>query len=190
MSCNPNGEITVATTEKLVGKTQRFLTFTLDKELFALDINSVREILDMSEITRIPQAPQFMRGVVNLRGNAVPVMDLRQRFGLEPTAQTVNTRIIIIEQPEGHDLLLIGALADSVKEVIELDPDHMDPPPRMGSKIGTEFITGIGKQGSKFIILLDVTKVFATDSLRHAAGMAEALLDDKHPEADHQGVLT
>ncbi|MBF0610531.1 MAG: chemotaxis protein CheW [Magnetococcales bacterium] len=164
--------------ETKLSKAQRFLTFTLDKELYALDIYSVREILDMTEITRIPQAPPFMRGVVNLRGNAVPVMDLRQRFNLEPTANTVNTRIIIIELSEGNDILLMGALADSVKEVIELDAGNMDPPPRMGSKIGTEFITGIGKQNGKFVILLDVGKVFATESLRHAANLADGILEE------------
>lgn len=152
-----------------VSKLHRVLTFTLDGEFFAMDIYSVREILDVSEITRIPQAPEFMLGVVNLRGNAVPVMDLRQRFGLPRAARTVNSRIIIMEQAqEDGSTQLIGALADSVKEVLELDASQVDPPPRMGSKVPIDFITGIGRHNNKFVILLDAAKVFSTEELTQA----------------------
>ncbi|MBF0611332.1 MAG: chemotaxis protein CheW [Magnetococcales bacterium] len=163
-------------------KTERVLTFTLDRELYAIDIHSVREILDISDITRIPQTLAYMLGVVNLRGNAVPVMDLRHRFGLPPTQQTLNTRIIIIEQKEDKEILLIGALADSVKEVLELDQEQIDPPPRMGSQVSADYIRGIGKQDNRFIILLDANKVFSLEDMegchKLAAG-ADILLDQE-----------
>ncbi|MBF0285213.1 MAG: chemotaxis protein CheW [Magnetococcales bacterium] len=160
-------------TVKAQGSSSRVLTFTLDHEHFALDIFTVREILDVSDITRIPQAPEFMLGVVNLRGNAVPVMDLRRRFGMPPAARTVNSRIIIMEMLQGGETTLIGALADSVKEVLELDSGQIEPPPRMGTRVPIDFITGIGKQGDRFILLLNGERVFALDAVLEAASTAD-----------------
>ncbi|NGZ28447.1 MAG: chemotaxis protein CheW [Magnetococcales bacterium] len=155
-------------------KAERILTFTLDRELYAVNIAAVREILDMTNITRIPQALEFMRGVVNLRGNAVPVMDLRQRFALPATEATVNTRIIIMEHRDDKEVTLIGALADSVKEVMELDPSQIDPPPRMGSRVNAEYIRGIGKHDNQFIILLDAHKVFSFEEVAAANALANS----------------
>ncbi|MEO5331130.1 MAG: chemotaxis protein CheW [Magnetococcus sp. YQC-5] len=154
--------------KKSSAKTFRVLTLTLDAELYAMDIFSVREILDVSQITRIPQAQDCMLGVVNLRGNAVPVMDLRRRFGLPGGQRTVNSRIIIMELVNGQDTHLIGAMADSVKEVLELDPAHVAPPPRMGTRAPTDFITGICRYNDKFIVVLDASKVFSMEDLANA----------------------
>ena len=143
----------------------RFLTFTLGKEMFALDITVVREILDMTDITRIPQTPPSVRGVVNVRGAAVPVIDLRQRFGMDASEQTVNTRIIIVEIPRGEDMTVLGAIADSVKEVLELEPGSIDPPPSMGAAVNTDFIRGIGKHDGKFILILDISKVLGSQEV-------------------------
>ncbi len=145
---------------------EKFLTLTLGDEFFALDIYSVREILDMTDITRIPQAPPFMRGVVNVRGSAVPVMDLKMKFGMPPIVPTLNTRIIILEINKGENTSAIGAMADSVKEVLELDAASIDPAPTMGASVKTDFIRGIGKQDGRFIIILDVDKVFSTDEIQ------------------------
>jgi len=144
---------------------EKLLTFTLAGELFALDIGSVREILDYTEITKIPQTPEFMRGVVNLRGNAIPVVDLRLKFGLGETERTLNTRIIIIEVVTDGEMTVLGSMADSVKEVYEIESAKIDPPPRMGAKINTAFIRGIGKKDDKFIIVLDIGKVFSDEEL-------------------------
>jgi purine-binding chemotaxis protein CheW len=144
---------------------EKLLTFTLAGELFALDIGSVREILDYTEITKIPQTPEFMRGVVNLRGNAIPVIDLRLKFGLGATERTLNTRIIIIEVVADGEMTVLGSMADSVKEVYETESGRIDPPPRMGAKINTAFIRGIGKKDDKFIIVLDIGKVFSEEEL-------------------------
>ena len=144
-------------------ESQRFLTMTLGQEIFAIDIFSVREILDYTDITRIPQTPEFMRGVVNVRGSAVPVVDLKVKFGLGQVERTLNTRIVIVEIRRDDTVSVMGALADSVKEVLELETDRIDPPPRMGAAVNADFIRGIGKHDNRFILILDVDKVFSTD---------------------------
>jgi purine-binding chemotaxis protein CheW len=145
---------------------QRFLTMTLGDELFAIDIFSVREILDYTDITRIPQTPEFMRGVVNVRGSAVPVIDLRMKFGLGQVERTLNTRIVIVEIKKDDTFSVMGALADSVKEVLELETDRIDPPPRMGAAVRADFIRGIGKHGDRFLLVLDVDKVFSSEEIQ------------------------
>jgi len=149
---------------------EKFLTFVLGNEFFALDICSVREILDMTGITRIPQSPPFMRGVVNVRGNAVPVIDMRMKFGLGRIETTLNTRIVIIEIARDQDVTVIGAIADSVKEVLELETGKIDPPPKIGTRIKADFIRGIGKHNEKFILILDIGKVFSHEELATMAG--------------------
>jgi len=145
--------------------TNRFLTFTLGKDMFALDIAGVREILDMTDITRIPQTPPAVRGVVNVRGAAVPVIDLRLRFGMEEAQRTVNTRIVIVEIHSGEGVTVLGAIADSVKEVLEMDPESIAPPPSMGASVKTDFLRGIGKSNGRFVLILDIAKVLRTDEV-------------------------
>mgnify|MGYP000906766174 CR=1 FL=1 len=159
----------------------RYLTLTLGEDFFALDIGSVREILDMTDITRIPQTPRFMSGVVNVRGAAVPVIDLRLKFGMPAGERTLNTRIVIMEVGDGESQHVIGAIADSVKEVLDLEADAIDPPPRMGLNLGADFIRGIGKRDGKFLLILDVDKVFSSDeilSLKEAGALADEAVRD------------
>ncbi|AGW14798.1 chemotaxis protein CheW [Megalodesulfovibrio gigas] len=143
----------------------RLLTLTLDNVYFALDIHSVREILDMTDITSIPHTPEYMRGVVNVRGSAVPVVDLRLKFGLPAAERTLNTRIVILEIPRGEGVAAIGAIADSVREVLEVETARIDPPPRMGTGIRADFIRGICRQDERFLLILDAAKVFTTDEV-------------------------
>ncbi len=143
----------------------QYLTFKLGDEVFALDISKVREVLDFTTITKVPRTPEFMRGVINLRGSVVPVVDIKLKFGMPMTEKTVNTCIIISEVTVDGETTVLGALADSVQEVIDLDPDHIEPAPKIGTKLKTEFIKGMGKQGEHFIILLDINKVFSTEEL-------------------------
>ena len=145
--------------------TNQYLTFTLGDEVFALDISSVREVLEYTNITKVPRTPEYIRGVINLRGRAVPVVDVRLKFGMPETERTVNTCIIIVEVTLGGEEVVIGALADSVKEVMDIEPKDIEPAPRMGTTIKADFIQGIGKQGEEFIILLDIDKVFSEDEL-------------------------
>jgi len=146
-------------------ETNQFLTFTLGEEVFALNIVTVREVLEMTNITKIPRTPPFMRGVINLRGHAVPVVDLRRKFGMHRKEDTVNTCIIIVEVAMDDDSVIMGAIADSVREVFEMRPDQVDPAPKMGACIDTNYILGMGKQDDKFVIILDINRVFSYQEL-------------------------
>jgi len=146
-----------------MNETTQYFTYKLGEEIFALFIGKVREVLDFTTATKVPRTPEFVRGVINLRGNVVPVVDLRLKFGMSRTEKTVNTCVIIVEVSVDGESTVLGCLADSVQEVMELGPGQIEPAPRIGTKIGTEFIKGMGKQGDRFIIILDVDKVFSTD---------------------------
>jgi purine-binding chemotaxis protein CheW len=148
-----------------ITETNQYLTFRLADEVFALDINKVREVLDFTTVTKVPQTPDFMLGVINLRGSVVPVVDMRLKFGMSKTETTVNTCIIIVEIALDGELAVLGALVDSVQEVMELDPDHIEPPPRIGTRLNTKFIKGMGKRDNQFIIILDIDKVFSADEI-------------------------
>jgi purine-binding chemotaxis protein CheW len=145
--------------------TTQYLTFKLDDEVYALDITKVREVLDVTTITKVPRTPEFMRGVINLRGSVVPVVDLRLKFGMKKTEKTVNTCINIVEVTVDGDTIILGALADSVQEVIELGSDSVEPAPKIGTRLRTEFIKGMARQNDRFIIILDIDKVFSLDEL-------------------------
>jgi len=148
-----------------ITETTQYLTFRLGEEIFALDIAKVREVLDFTNITKVPRTPDFMRGVINLRGNVVPVVDMRLKFGMTRTEQTVNTCIIIVEISVDGDTTVLGALSDSVQEVLDLEPGQIEPAPRIGTRLRTEFIRGMGKQDDHFVIILDIDKVFSMDEL-------------------------
>lgn len=140
--------------------TNQFLTFTLADEVFALDISSVREVLEYTTITKMPRTPEYIRGVINLRGRAVPVVDMRLKFGMSETEHTVDTCIIIVEVRLAGDEVVLGALADSVKEVMDIEPNDIEPAPKMGTSVQTDFIRGIGRHADGFIIILDINKIF------------------------------
>ncbi len=160
-------------------ETNQYLTFKLDGEVFGLAIGKVREVLDFTAVTRVPQTPAYMRGVINLRGSVVPVVDLNLKFGMKQTEKTVNTCIIIAEIEMDGDVTVLGALADSVQEVVELEPDQIEPAPKIGTKLNTEFIKGMGKREDVFIILLDIDKVFSYDEL----STVQAIDPNFQPEA-------
>ena len=148
-----------------VMETTQYLTFKLEEEIFALDISKVREVLDFTAITKVPRTPEFMRGVINLRGNVVPVVDMRLKFGMTKTENTVNTCIIIVEIHLDGETTVLGALADAVQEVRELGSGQIEPAPKIGTRLKTDFIQGMGKQGEGFIIILDIDRVFSADEL-------------------------
>ncbi len=148
----------------------QYLTFILDDEIYAIDIQQVREVLDFTEVTRVPRMPDYMRGVINLRGGVVPVVDLRLKFDMPCTEKTVDTCIIIMEITIDGETNLIGALADSVSEVLVLEADQIEPAPKLGMRLKTEFIKGMGKKKDDFIIILDIDKVFSADELISISG--------------------
>lgn len=153
---------------------RQYLTFRFAEETFAVDVAKVREILDFVPATKVPKTPDFMRGVINLRGGVVPVVDMKLKFGLEPTEKMVDTCIIVLEVMIDDETTIVGALADSVQEVVELDSAQIEPPPRMGMRFSIDFIRGIGKLNDEFIIILDTDKVFSFDEVNVLAEMADA----------------
>lgn len=146
-------------------ETMQYLTFKLDGELFALEIAKVREVLDMAAITRVPRMPEFMLGVLNLRGSVAPVVDLRLRFAMPAVERTVNSCIIITEVMVDGEAQILGVLVDSVQEVIDLGPADLEPAPKMGTRLDTAFISGMGKQKEKFIIILNIDRLFCASEL-------------------------
>lgn len=143
----------------------QYLTFTLEEENFALEIANVREVLDYTTITRVPRMPAFLRGVINLRGNVVPVIDLRLKLGMDAIEKKTDTCIVIAEIMIDGELIQVGALADSVKEVISLEAAKISQPPRLGTKLRSEFIRGMGKLDEGFLIILDIERVLSEDEL-------------------------
>ncbi len=156
-------------------ETDQFLAFNLEDEVFALDISKVREVLEFTTVTKVPQTPEMMKGVINLRGSVVPVIDMRIKFGMEETEKTVNTVIIIIEIDLDDELTMVGALVDSVKEVIDLDSDDIEPPPKIGTKLNTDFIKGMGKQDGQFVIILDIETIFSSNELEMVQQACETM---------------
>jgi len=146
-------------------ETTQYLTFKLDEEVFALDVAKVREILEESSITKVPQTPDYMRGVINLRGSVVPVIDLRLKFGMSETVKTVNTCIIVTEVSMDGENIVLGALADSVQEVIEMEPQQIEAAPHIGTRLNTDFIRGMGKHDGRFVMILDIDKIFSSEEL-------------------------
>lgn len=151
----------VETSAESVERIGQYLSFRLDGELFAIDVSCVREVIDRTEMTRIPRMPEFMRGVINLRGNVVPVVDLQMKFGIGQVAMTVDTCIVVLEVNMDEEATVVGALVDAVQEVFELGPSQIEPPPKMGARLNTEFIEGMGRLDDEFVILLDADRVFS-----------------------------
>ena len=148
-----------------ITETRQYLTFKLGDEVFGIDVAKVREVLDFTTITKVPRTPDFMSGVINLRGNVVPVVDLRLCFEMSKTEKTVNTCIVVVEVILEGESTIIGALADSVEEVIDLEPNQIEPAPKIGVQIRTDFIQGMGKRDAQFIMILDIDRVFSAEEL-------------------------
>ena len=143
----------------------QYLAFLLGDEVFSLEISKVREVLDYMVITRVPRMPEYLQGVINLRGSVVPVVDLRRKFGMPAADVTVSTGIIVVEATVNDEPAVMGLLADSVQEVLELDQESIKPAPRIGTKLDTGFIRGMGRQNDRFNIILDIDRVFSSDEI-------------------------
>lgn len=163
-----------------ISETRQYLTFKLNEEIFGVDVAQVREILDYIKITKVPQTPEFMCGVINLRGSVVPVVDMRLKFKMPESERTVNTCIVVVEVLLEGASTTLGALVDSVQEVFELEPQDIEPAPRIGTRLNTDFIKGMGKRDDKFIIILDIDKVFSAEELEVVHGANDIGLDEKN----------
>lgn len=143
----------------------QYLTYRLADEVFAVEVAKIREILDFTPSTKVPGTPDFMRGVINVRGNVVPVVDMRVKFGMPQTDNTVDTCIVVMEIIVDEETTILGALVDSVQEVIELEAGQIEPAPRIGTKWRTDALRGIGKRNNELLIILDIDKVFSESDL-------------------------
>ena len=152
--------------------THQYLTFQLDREWYGIEVSRIEEVLEYQPITRVPKMPESMRGVINVRGNIVPVVDLRQKFGLAISEVTVDTCIIVLEVAAEGETIRIGTIADTVEEVVEIAPEHIEPTPKIGTKMDTYSIEGIGKLDAKFVVILDTDKIFTTEDIGQAAELA------------------
>lgn len=158
-------------------KMNSFLTFKIDEEIYAANVSKVLSILELTKITKIPRTPDYIRGVINLRGTVLPIVDLRIKFGLTPTEFTSNTCILVLEITMESTVVKIGALVDSVQEVLELEDKDIMPAPNFGAKFKSEFIDGMYKAENSFIMILNMDMVFTHDELT-VMSYSEAILAD------------
>ncbi|MGJ7521559.1 chemotaxis protein CheW [Variovorax sp. LT1P1] len=150
----------------------QYLTFMLGGEVFAIGILAIKEIIEYGHLTEVPMMPASVRGVINLRGAVVPVMDLQARFGRPASAVTKRTCIVIVETGDADDGQVIGVVVDAVNEVLDLPASDIEPPPSFGSSIRSDFVCGMAKVRGKFVIVLDAANVLSVEDLPTLAGLA------------------
>jgi len=156
---------------------QQYLTFFLAEEEYAVSIQKVKEIIEFTSITKVPKVPRWIRGVINLRGNVVPVVDLAVRFGLDERPTTKTTCIFIVEVQQDAENTVMGVIADAVNQVIELNPDDIEQPPAFGTRVRLEYLAGMGKLGKKFALILNIDRVLSAAELLTVAGLQNELAD-------------
>lgn len=168
---------------ELLDQTQ-FLTFLIAEEEYAVSILKVKEILEFDTLTRVPQAPAFIRGVINLRGKVVPVIDLAVKFRLGDSRLTRRTCIVIVEVELEGEPIVMGVMADAVCQVIELRPNDIEAPPAFGTPVCTDHLLGLGRAGKKFVLILDIERVLSSADLTTASLVAEEAIETTAPEGD------
>lgn len=142
-----------------------YLTFKLENETFAANVSKVLNILELTKITRVPKAPGYMKGVINLRGSVLPLIDTRIKFGMTETEFTSNTCILVLDIEIESESVHVGALVDSVQEVIELSEDEIAPPPSIGNRYQSDFITGMARWKDEFVMILNMDYIFSADDI-------------------------
>lgn len=151
-----------AVTATLAERAGKYLTFHLAEEGYGVEILKVQEIIGLMNITRVPRAPDFVRGVINLRGKVIPVVDLRLKFAMPSREFTARTCIIVVEIELSSAKTTMGIIVDEVSEVVNVTADQIEPPPSFGVAVDTDFILGMGKIGGRVLILLDIDKVLSS----------------------------
>jgi purine-binding chemotaxis protein CheW len=147
----------------------QYLTFTLADEEYAVGVLQVREIIEYDAVTRVPSTPAWIRGVINLRGGVVPVVDLAVKLGLPERLATRRTCIVILEVAIEGEPLLMGVIADAVNQVVDIAPADVEPPPTFGTRIRVDFLKGMARSGRKFVLMIDVDRVLTTHEMLAAA---------------------
>jgi purine-binding chemotaxis protein CheW len=163
---------------------QQYLAFTLAGGEYAVGILKVKEILQYEELTRVPSTPRSIRGVLNLRGSVIPVVDLAVKFGLPEPAVTKRTCVLVVETAFGGVPTVMGVVADAVSEVIELGADDIEAPPAFGTRVRVDHLVGMGKVGKKFVLLLDIDEVLSADEQDLAAAAAHVPLPAAAPAGE------
>ncbi|PWE00673.1 chemotaxis protein CheW [Marinilabilia rubra] len=142
-----------------------YLSFRLGDEIFALHVGKVQKILEMRDVTEVPRAPDYMKGVINLRGKVLPVIDLRIKFGMQPAGWTKTTCILVVEAEVENEMVVVGLLVDAVQAVQKVKQDEILPPPSIGSKFRSDFISGMTRVNEKFFMVLNIDLVISSDDL-------------------------
>jgi purine-binding chemotaxis protein CheW len=145
-----------------MNRTDSYLSFRLGDEEYAAHVSKVLNILEMTRITRVPKAPEYMKGVINLRGMVLPVIDTRIKFGMPETEYTDKTCIVVMDLDLDGELVHVGALVDEVVAVLEIEKEQIEPPPSIGNTYRSDFISGVARQGDNFIMIIDMIKIFST----------------------------
>jgi purine-binding chemotaxis protein CheW len=156
---------------------QQYLTFFLADEEYAINIRRVKEIIEYTTVTKVPKVPEWIRGVINLRGNVVPVVDLTVRFGLEESPVTKTTCIVIVEVEQDSERTVMGVIADAVNQVIDLAPKDIEEPPAFGTRVRLEYLFGMGKLGKKFALILNIDSVLSNAELLTVSTLQAAPVD-------------
>jgi purine-binding chemotaxis protein CheW len=156
-----------------IAEAAQYLTFTLGEEVFAMDIRTVREIIQVGPMTTVPLMPEFVRGVINLRGAVVPVIDLQARFGRPVATVGKKTCIVIFDSVRDGERVELGLMVDAVSEVIEIAPDQIEPPPNFGTSVRRDFIRAMGKVASRFVIILEPDKAFDVEEMAQLCESAQ-----------------
>ena len=151
----------------------QYLTFLLGSEMFAISILSIKEIIEYGQLTEVPRMPSFIRGVINLRGAVVPVIDLSSRFNKSPSSVTRRTCVVILEVLYDGEQHIVGVMVDAVNAVLDIETDQIEPAPTFGANIRSDFIEGMGKVNQKFVIILNVNRVLSMDEMSELASSAQ-----------------
>jgi purine-binding chemotaxis protein CheW len=153
---------------------KQLISFTVGAEEYGLELLRVKEVIRMRQITWLPKAPSCVKGIINLRGDIIPIVDLRERFGLQPQEQTAMTRVIVVEV-EG---MPVGMVVDSASQVVRVPADQFDPPPTVMGGASREFITSVGKMGDKLVIMIDVDRILSIEEMSGIASSLEAAIEE------------
>lgn len=143
----------------------QYLTFRVGSEYYAINVGNIREVLEFQTVTKVPRMPSYMRGIINLRGSVVPVIDLKMKFELGETEKSIDTSVIVTELNYNDDVIVLGLLTDAVNEVVDMNNDDIEPTPNIGTSIDSSFIKGMGKKDDKFIIILNINKILLSNEI-------------------------
>ena len=164
---------------------QQYLTFFLADEEYAVGIQRVKEIIEYTAITKVPKVPMWIRGVINLRGNVVPVVDLAVRFGMEERTITKTTCIVIVEVQQEAERAVMGVIADAVNQVIDFAPKDIEEPPAFGTRVRLEYLSGMGKLGKKFALILNIDSVLSAAELLTVSTLQATPVDAQHEAGEN-----